>query len=59
MNDRSAVQRVNVMFAFEDLRQDELRDALSLRYVEAAVPDAQFLTSRFERKAESYHFDRL
>ena len=51
MNDRAPMQNVNVLFALEDQPQDELGDALSLRYFEASFPDAQFLASRSERKA--------
>jgi hypothetical protein len=59
MNDRAPMQHRDVIFSLTDEPQENVGEPLPLRYVEAAVPDAQFRASRSERKAESYHLARL
>jgi hypothetical protein len=53
------MQHGDVIFSLTDEPQENVGEPLPLRYVEAAVPDAQVAASRSERKAESYHLARL
>ena len=59
MNDRAPMQHSDVIFSLTDEPQENVNEPLSLRYVEAAIPNAQFRACRSERKAESYHLARL
>jgi hypothetical protein len=59
MNDRAPMQHGDVIFSLTDKPQENVGEPLSLRYVEAAVPNTQFRACRSERKAESYHLARL
>ena len=50
MNDRAPMQHGDVIFSLTDEPQENVGEPLPLRYVEAAVPDAQVAASRFKCK---------
>jgi hypothetical protein len=59
MDDSAPMQHVNIGFTLENESEEELGDALALRYFEASFPDAQFRASCRECKAESHHLRGL